>query len=376
MKKSAKLTSWEWDGLVSKCNLADGHAHQSQTKKQLKIIKRLPSLFLRAEKETQDVVQAEFEKLFFIKAGQHYYKYLPPPQYHYACSLAIEALANYLREAHMSLTLIHPTFDNLADIFKRHDINLIAIDEENLTQPDELEKINTDALMIVYPNNPTGQELTKEEFKKILKVCSKKKILLIIDSSFRFYSGMTSWDQYEILYKSGIDFVVFEDTGKTFPTLDLKLGIIISSQSIYNQLNDITNDFLLNVSPFIFKLLSAYIGSGENQGTASYQEAVEINRKCLINALKNTPVKIHNPTSKLSVAWIKLPSDWKSSIFCKWLETKGIHVLPGIPFFWNDNKKGEAYFRVALARPAKFFETTVIKLKKCIEEYKKLHPIP
>lgn len=364
-----KLTSWEWEALDSECNLADGHAHQTQNDEQMKIVNKLHTIYLESEKQSQSSIQSEFENTFFIKAGQKSYRHMLPPQYHFSCSLAIETVGNYLRLNNKSVSLIHPTFDNLADILKRHNIVLQSLEESALLDKKKLESITTDALMIVCPNNPSGQELSKLQFQQIVDVCKKRHILLIIDFSFRFYSNLTTWDQYEILQKSGVEFITLEDTGKTFPTLDLKLGILLASKSIYSQLQDITNDFLLNVSPFVFKLLTEYIEAENNTLVPSYQEIVNINRKKLIESLKDSPVVIQNHNSRLSVAWIKIPENWKSSVFCKWLETKKIFVLPGIPFFWNDKKCGENYFRVALARPTSFFENAAKKLADACNSY-------
>ena len=370
MDSNPKLTSWEWEGLVSECNLADGHAHQGQSKKQMEIVNKLHSIYLDSEKKSQAVIQSTFENVFFTKAGQLSYKKLLPPQYHYGCSLAIEVVANYLRLTNKSVSLIHPTFDNLADILKRHKINLQHIDETDLLDADSLKKISTDALMIVCPNNPTGQELSKEQFQKIVRICKEKKILLIIDFSFRFYSNFAQWDQYEILYKSNIDFITLEDTGKTFPTLDLKLGILLASESMYYSLQEVTNDFLLNVSPFILMLLTEYI-KAENE-TDSYLQIVNANREKLIESFANTSWKIQNENSRLSVAWIKIPKGKRSYEVCRWLETKKIFTLPGGPFFWNDNSQGESYFRVALARPTDFFDIAAKKLAQACNEYLQL----
>src|SRR5690606_32578789 len=127
-----------------------------------------------------------------------------------------------------------------------------------------------------------------------------------------------------------------EDTGKTWPTLDLKLGIMLTSKSLYSKLQDINNDFLLNVSPFIFKLLTKYIRV-ESSATLnlSPQKTIQHNRQLIQHVLQKTPLKVVSPASLLSVEWIQLPPGWKSSAFSAWLQKKGIFVLPGIPFYWD-----------------------------------------
>jgi len=42
--------------------------------------------------------------------------------------------------------------------------------------------------------------------------------------------------------------------------------------------------------------------------------------------------------------------------------------LPGTYFYWKDNKKGERYIRLALARNTDMFEKAVKKIKEALKE--------
>ncbi len=372
MNNLNKLTSWEWKGLDEGFNIADGHAHQKQDPAYLKIIDKLPELFRASERGNQKEIQKKFEHVFFGQAGQNWYKNLQPPLYQTACSLSIEVVANYLRLTKKSVALLHPTFDNLADILKRHGIPMTPLDEKEILNPEKtLKNLQTDALFLVCPNNPTGTEITKEQFQSLVQFCKKHKKILILDCSFRSYSHFTLWDQYEILDKSAIDFIVLEDTGKTWPTLELKIGIMLASKSLYSHLADITNDFLLNVSPFSFNLLTQYI-TAEKNDTSFYgpRKIAAENRKQLEKILKNLPLTMENPASSLSVAWIKLPKKWRATKFCKWLGENNVHVLPGPPFFWNNPEKGESYIRIALLRPKEAFKKALSRLQFATIRYK------
>src|SRR5262249_57416978 len=80
----------------------------------------------------------------------------------FTASMAFEIVANYLRQRHLSVTLIEPCFDNLSDIFRRHDIPLRPLSDEWLESPNDaferaLGELRTDAICLVTPNNPTGR---------------------------------------------------------------------------------------------------------------------------------------------------------------------------------------------------------------------------
>ncbi|MBI3384654.1 aminotransferase class I/II-fold pyridoxal phosphate-dependent enzyme [Candidatus Gottesmanbacteria bacterium] len=369
-----KLTTRQRRALKFEYDLSTGHAKQYQNEIQEAIIKKIPELFVQTQILTQAEIQEKFAEKFFNLAGQKSYKKLKPPLYHFSCSMSIEVVVNYLRTKNKQVGLIHPTFDNIGDILKRHNINLFPIEEEFLTNIDKLALTlpsTVDTLFLVCPNNPTGQELTREQFAKIVELCQKRHLLLILDFSFRFLSDFKVWDQYELLLKSGIEFVAIEDTGKTWPTMELKIGILAAPEPIYTSLEVITDDMLLNVSPVIFLLLTKYI-EAENKEALSIENVVNNNREILRTALQSTPLTVFNERSRVSVEWVKLPEGWQSSHLSWWMEERGIHLLPGSPFFWNDYQKGEGYIRFALARPPSLFQKAISELQRLINEYQPL----
>lgn len=369
-----KLTAWEWSALDGPCNIADGHSHQGQNSAQLDIVNNLSSLFQEAERTTQTALQENFCAQFFELAGQRFSRKFAPPLYHYSSSVSVEVVANYLRRDGKSVALLHPTFDNIPAILIRHGVKLVALEEQQFLNPSQLvESLSADAIFLVLPNNPTGFELTRTQFQSIVRSCKRRGILIILDFSFRFFSSLTKWDQYEILYSNQCDFIGIEDTGKTWPTLDLKIGFIVSSPSIYPELASITDDVLLNVSPFIFALLTEYISAeGQIPRQHTIRQIAKSNRMILRSALKTTALEVFNPSSRISVEWLKLPHSWNSMRFCEWLETKQISVLPGTPFFWYQPKRGDSFIRVALMRPQPFFRDAVSKLSSASIEYQRL----
>jgi len=323
-----------------------------------------------AESAGQLQLQTEFALQYFSLAGQREYVNFPG-LFCYSCSIGIEVVANYLRLTGCSVSLIHPSFDNVADILKRHRVALTAIEEEQITNLTFLSsRTQANALFIVQPNNPTGWELSREQFRDIARYCEANGTLLVLDFSFRFFSRGRYWDQYEILRDSGVSFIALEDTGKTWAAHDLKVCMLLSSPDLAEALRDINNDLLLNVSAFTLAILANMISLDAARGvTPSLTDAVKENRMALHEAVSDGTLTVASRGSTISVEWLRLPHHWDSVQFCWWLRRQGIHILPGSPFFWNDLSAGKNYVRVALAREPSFFTQAVNQLKPLVARF-------
>lgn len=367
-KKPKKLTDWEWHGITKGINLADGHARQSQ-KRYDAIINNLPEIFRQAAEINQKAAQEKFARAYFTLAGQKSYKLLRP-LFNYSASTATEVVANYLRIKGKSASLIHPAFDNLADIMKRNQVKLYPLEEAWLHDIKKHgSKIKGDSLFIVCPNNPTGQEISEKEFSEIVKFCKATKKLLIIDFTFRFYSHFRFFDQYKILIDSGIDFIGIEDTGKTWPTMDLKIGFTMQGEKIHTDLVDINNDFILNVSPFIFVLLAEFINFDLKSKDGSYLSDVRSNANTIQRNIAKTKLKFFNSESNISACFLEIPQGASAVKLAELLNKAGLSVLPGNSFFWNNPKKGDRYIRLALARPREEFGPNFETLMELLDKF-------
>lgn len=162
------------------------------------------------------------------------------------------------------------------------------------------------------------------------------------------------------------DYVGIEDTGKTWPSLDLKLGSLVVSSDLHEPLQSVTDDLLLNVSPFIFALLARYIDADTDTNWVCVSEA---NRAALIEVLEGTQVEMMPSPCPIGVAWVRLPKDWSSSELCDWLADEGISVLPGSPFFWHAPEAGQRFVRIALMRPLTEFRSAVAAFADAVSRY-------
>jgi aspartate/methionine/tyrosine aminotransferase len=365
---SPTLTHLEWAGLMTEHNMADGHARHESPVDLADVMERLPAVYASASSRSQFEVQADYEGMFFEAAGQP--SVLERPRrilHHYSSSLSIEIVANHLRLEGMTVGLLHPTFDNIPDILRRHGVPLVPVGERVLADPERYPDWSYDALFLVSPNNPTGLDTPPALLERIALKCKALGILLIVDFSFRFFSEhLAARDFYAFLEENDVDHVGIEDAGKTWPTLDLKVGTLVCGPQRHDALETVTDDLLLNVSPFIFALLTELGGSGvvgRSRSTSS------VNRGVLERALEGGPLVVQQAGAYMSVAWVRMPSGWTAAEFCAWLSPRGIALLPGMPFFWADHAAGEPFVRAALMRSEQDFAAGAAALADASTEY-------
>src|SRR5205807_3916332 len=103
--------------------------------------------------------------------------------------------------------------------------------------------------------------------------------ILMIDFCFAAFALMDPelgrFDIYEMLEESGVSYIAIEDTGKTWPIQDAKCALLTVSKDLHQQTYNIHTAILLNVSPFILNLLSAYIDDSMADGFASVKRSEE-----------------------------------------------------------------------------------------------------
>jgi aspartate/methionine/tyrosine aminotransferase len=289
----------------------------------------------------------------------------------FTASMAFEILANYLRLNQMSLALIEPCFDNLADIFHRHRIPMQPLSDSILDASGDvferaLGSVDGDAICLVTPNNPTGLTLSEGNLRCLVRFCKERQKLLILDNCFRAYLPRDFvYDQYRPALDADIDVVMVEDTGKTWPTAEIKAPFfgVSRARGLFARIYEIYIDFLLHVSPVGIKLTHDFIRLSQLDDLASIHNVVRVNREALYENLAGTFL---TPCERpfASVSWLRIDHPMDSVALKQILDRHGVFVLPGNQFFWSTPGQGDQFIRVALARDADTFREAATLLGK------------
>lgn len=356
------LTAYEIDTLPQVYNLTDGHAFRSWFAAEQAIIDRSAQLFRNNNRRRQVEIEREYVRDFSRLNRQTWDEEALGYLMCFTASMALEVVANYLRLNHLTLALIEPCFDNLADTFRRHKIPLRPIPDALLQAPgDTLERalraIDTDAICLVTPNNPTGMTLGEQNLRRLLQFCKERRKLLILDNCFRAYLPRPFiCDQYQLVLEACVDAVLIEDTGKTWPTAEIKapFAAITRGRGFFEKIHEIYTDFLLHISPVGIKLVHEFIRLSQRDDLASIREVIRINRTTLYEKLRGTFL-IPCEAPFASVAWLRIDHSLSGLELKQILDEHGVFVLPGNHFFWHDRQQGDRFIRVALNRDAKMF---------------------
>ncbi|MBI5631485.1 MAG: aminotransferase class I/II-fold pyridoxal phosphate-dependent enzyme [Elusimicrobia bacterium] len=357
------LTEIEALGLESRHDLANGHASQELPEFQQAIVKRLPELWESGAKIRSGEAERRFKEAFRrlsscpSLAGYGHFKIAP------TASCSIDLAAVWLAEKKLKTALLEPTFDNLCLILKRRGVALEALPEPELhggAWDKALDRSRAGAVFIVNPNNPTGKVLSREQFQGLVEWCARNKKVLVLDNTFRFFMPQDT-DHYQILLDSGVSFISIEDTGKVWPTQEIKASLLFCSPDIIREMEVIYDEIFLCPSNFALAVLGEFLKDALERGLAEavWKEVAE-RRIQFRQALDGEVLSVHPEAlkSRLSVEWVRIGPPFKSDWhLAQHFKAKNLVLLPGRPFYWSRPGAVTHCARFALLKPkADFLE--------------------
>lgn len=358
-QQPTKLTDYELESMLAQFNFSAGHARYEHQQAACQAFGEVNHYITSSGDKGQQHLERDFVDAFFELAEQR--AYIPRERMLFcgSASMSIEIVANYLRMNKLSVALIEPAFDNLADILRRHGVPLAPLSEFSLSPSrlaNTLNTVESNAIFLVVPNNPTGFLHSKADFELLVDYCVRQNKLLILDFCCRFFSPeLLQWDQYKLLENSGVRYVAIEDTGKTWPTEELKVSTLLADRESFTQLQSIYTDIFLHLSPINFIYVTAYIRTSLKQGLArAVWQLPMTNRAMLRDTISSLPMSAHS-SEQIGVEWIRIDHVIDDIALVSMLAAQGIRVVPGRFFFWSNPNEHTNFFRVALMRDSKIF---------------------
>lgn len=371
MTQLANLTAMEVDALTDVdggLNLTDGHARLLLSPNQMDIVSRIPDMFAEASRRAFPEIEHEAHTAFLHAIGQ----YGAPIGTGrilscYSSTLATDIVARALPSGER-IALLHPTFDNIADLFRTRGLDLEPLSEQALLNA-QWPGPPVRAIVVTHPNNPTGLVTPEETMRSLAEHAARHGQLVIVDASFRGQVREAQYDTYAVLEAAGTEWICIEDTGKLWPTHELKIGMLAYSERNTLPIYRAFSESLLSASPVVLRLVTALAQDWVDGGRERAGAMVEHNRATVRAAVTAVGLRLADPESRISVARIELPEHGPNSAeLYDDLVTRGIHVLPCGPFHWADPREGLRYIRLSLARPPATVERAASALSESYTE--------
>lgn len=347
------LTHLEIRALRGGLNVSDGHPRMPLTESQERIVAGLAELFHEALRRPFEEIEEQAQRAFLDGIGQ---RCAPVGTGRllscYSSSTAMDMVARTLAVRTSTVALIHPTFDNIPALLEARGLTLLPLAERELEDAGALElPAEAGAVFVTSPNNPTGWVLPADALARLARWCARTGRVLAMDTCFRAHDPHAQYDTYEILDESGVEWVVIEDTGKVWPTLELKAGFLVWGERCRLPLLDAFSDVLLSISPVVLLLVQRLAEDGVRGGYRELHRLIAENRARLQDGLAGGPLSVVDPGSRISVArvaWDEGGPD--ADVLYRELAREGLHILPCGPFHWARPEEGRRMLRVALGR--------------------------
>ena len=236
-----------------------------------------------------------------------------------------------------------------------------------LTPEQLLEKITpkTKALVLPYPNNPTGAVMRRDDLEKIAEVLRDRNIIVLSDE---IYSELTFGDEKHVSI-ADIDgmrdrTIVINGFSKAFAMTGWRLGFAAGPAPIITQMLKI-HQYGIMSAPTVSQY-AAITALRECREDIDYMVSeYDMRRKLIVNGFNEMGLECFEPEGAFYVFPCIRSTGLTSQEFClRLIEEKKVAVVPGDAF----GECGEGYIRVSYAYSINHILLALKRIKEFINE--------
>lgn len=283
-------------------------------------------------------------------------------------SEAIDVALRTILEPGDEVLVIEPCYVSYKpSIILQHGVPVVVttkVENDFKLMPEELERAitpKTKAIILPYPNNPTGAIMEKEDLEKIAPIIMKHDLLVISDEIYAelTYGGKdhVSVASIEGMYERTI---VLNGFSKSFAMTGWRLGYAAGPKDLIKQMNKI-HAYVVMSAPVMSQQAAIEALRDDalcDEDVRVMREAYDQRRKYLIGEFNRLGLTCFEPKG----AFYVFPSIQKTGLgseeFCeKLLFEGGVAVVPGNAF----GECGEGFIRISYAY-------SMEELKACIQK--------
>lgn len=289
-------------------------------------------------------------------------------------SEAIDATFRAIIEEGDEILIPEPSYVCYSPLVTLADGVPVAIEtkEENkfkLTAEELIAKITpkTKALVLPYPNNPTGAVMRREDLEKIAGVIRDTNILVISDE---IYSELTYGDEKHVsiaeIYGMKERTVVINGFSKAFSMTGWRLGYAVGPAPIIKQILKI-HQYGIMCSPTTSQY-AAITALKDCRSDVDYMVGeYDMRRRLCVKGFNDLGLHTFEPEGAFYVFPCIKSTGLSSQEFCQRLiQDKKIAVVPGDAF----GASGEGYIRISYAYSVNHLNTAISRIGEFLNELK------
>ena len=223
----------------------------------------------------------------------------------------------------------------------------------------------TKALILPYPNNPTGAVMRKKDLEEIAEVLRDTSIIVISDE---IYSELTYGDEEHCSIVNIDDMkertVLINGFSKAFSMTGWRLGFAAAPQPIVTQMLKI-HQYGIMCSPTMSQYAAVVALKDCKKDIEYMRNEYDMRRKLIVKGFNEMELDCFEPEG----AFYIFPSIKKTGLtsqqFCEQLiEKYRVAVVPGDAF----GESGEGYIRVSYAYSLQHIKTALERIRLFLEE--------
>ena len=183
---------------------------------------------------------------------------------------------------------------------------------------------NTKMIVLNYPNNPTGKVLPKKLLDQIVEIAKKHDLFILSDE---IYSNYSSEEWSSILSYNYEKAIITQSFSKSHSMTGYRIGYVLSSQEIINQLTKLQALCLTNVSePIQYTAMKSLNDNVGNNVKIINDRLARLKEIC-----KEMGLEFCNPDGAMYI-FARTKSPINTSELSEKLLDDGLAIAPGIGF--------------------------------------------
>lgn len=248
-------------------------------------------------------------------------------------------------------------------------INLKEENEFKLT-PEELLGAITDktkALILTFPNNPTGAVMTKEDLAPLVDIIIEKDIIVLTDE---IYAELTyGGDHVSIASFPGMKerTILINGFSKAYAMTGWRLGYACAPALILEQMLKI-HQFAIMCAPTTSQYAAVAALRHCDGAVQEMKEAYNQRRRFVLNAFQEMGLQCFEPRGAFyAFPCIKEFGMTSDDFAMKFLEEEKVAVVPGTAF----GECGEGFLRISYAYSIEELKEALGRMKRFVEKLRK-----